>query len=69
MSGAIPPTLLIPRLELRAFHSGDLDALAAIYADPAVMRYIRGGVAEGPRSREQTAASLESYAAAWAEHG
>src|SRR5262249_8742036 len=47
----------------------DLDTLAAIYADPEVMRYIRGGVAEGPRTREQTAASMAAYANEWEQHG
>jgi ribosomal-protein-alanine N-acetyltransferase len=69
MSDTVPPTLLTPRLELRAFRPDDLDALAAIYADPEVMRYIRGGVSEGPRSREQTATSMDAYAEEWAQHG
>jgi RimJ/RimL family protein N-acetyltransferase len=69
MSDTVPPTLLTPRLELRAFRADDLDALAAIYADPEVMRYIRGGVAEGPRTREQTAASMDACAEEWAQHG
>jgi ribosomal-protein-alanine N-acetyltransferase len=54
---------------MRAFRPDDLDALAAIYADPEVTRYIRGGVTEGPRTREQTAASMEAYANEWAQHG
>jgi ribosomal-protein-alanine N-acetyltransferase len=33
------------------------------------MRYIRGGVCEGPRTREQTAASMDVYAEKWAQHG
>jgi ribosomal-protein-alanine N-acetyltransferase len=69
MSATVPPTLLTPRLELRAFRPNDLDTLAAIYADPAVMRYIRGGVSEGPRTREQTAASMEAYANDWDQQG
>jgi RimJ/RimL family protein N-acetyltransferase len=69
MSGAVPPMLLTPRLELRAFRPDDLDSLAAIYADPEVMRYIRGGVAEGPRTREQTAASMDAYAEEWTQRG
>jgi ribosomal-protein-alanine N-acetyltransferase len=55
-------------MELRAFRPDDLDALAVIYADPEVMRYIRGGVAAGPRTREQTAASMDAYAAEWDQH-
>src|SRR5215831_13750260 len=69
MSDTDPPSLLTPRLELRAFRPDDLDALVAIYADPEVMRYIRGGVTEGPRTREQTAASMEAYANEWEQHG
>ena len=69
ISDTVPPTLLTPQLELRAFRPKDLDALAAIYADPAVMRSIRGGASEGPRTREQTAASIEAYANEWAQHG
>ncbi len=43
------------RLVLREWVDSDLDALAALNADPEVMRYITGGVA---RSREQSAVSL-----------
>jgi RimJ/RimL family protein N-acetyltransferase len=60
-----PPTIETARLELRPFASADLDALAHIYADPAVMATIRGG----PRTRAQTAASLQMYAEAWRQHG
>ena len=68
-SGVGPPTLLTLRLELRSFRVDDLDALAAIYADPEVMRYILGGVSEGPRTRELTAASMDAYTAEWTDHG
>lgn len=41
------PTLETERLRLRAFRAADLDAFAAIYADPEVMRFIgEGRVAE-----------------------
>jgi ribosomal-protein-alanine N-acetyltransferase len=69
MQDGIPPTLLTPRLELRALRPDDLDALAAIYADPEVMRYIRGGVVEGLRTRKQPSASIDAYAEEWAQHG
>jgi RimJ/RimL family protein N-acetyltransferase len=69
MNVTAPPTLLSPRLELRALRVEDLDALAAIYAATEVMRYSHGGVCEGPRTREQTVASREKDATAWQEDG
>ena len=45
-----------PRLILRHFTPDDLDDLAAIYGDPAVMRYIGSGAV---KTREQTAAMME----------
>jgi ribosomal-protein-alanine N-acetyltransferase len=41
------PTLETPRFQLRLFQESDVDALAALYADPEVMRYMKG-----PRPRE-----------------
>lgn len=57
--------LTTERLALRPFVPDDLDALAAIYADPDVMRHISSGV----RTREQTAASLAAYAEEWRTKG
>jgi RimJ/RimL family protein N-acetyltransferase len=37
------PTLATDRLRLRAFHAGDLDAYAAMQANPEVMRYLLTG--------------------------
>jgi RimJ/RimL family protein N-acetyltransferase len=37
-------TLTTTRLELRPVTAADLDPMAALYADPAVMRYISTGV-------------------------
>jgi RimJ/RimL family protein N-acetyltransferase len=37
------PTLTTDRLRLRAFQAGDLDAYAAMQADPEVMRYLLTG--------------------------
>ena len=37
------PTLATDRLKLRAFHAGDLDAYAAMQANPEVMRYLLTG--------------------------
>jgi RimJ/RimL family protein N-acetyltransferase len=45
------------RLRLRPFSSNDLDALAAINADPEAMRYIGKGK---PQSREQTQIRLDA---------
>ncbi|MFG3339305.1 GNAT family N-acetyltransferase [Glycomyces sp. NPDC048151] len=54
------------RLLLRPLATGDAEALAAINADPEVMRYIGDG---GPRTLEQTEALTEKVAAHWVEHG
>ena len=58
--------LTTPRLLLRQWRDDDLDALAAIYADPEVMRYIGDG---SVRDREQTAAGLAAMRREWAERG
>jgi ribosomal-protein-alanine N-acetyltransferase len=46
------------RLVLRQMAWDDLDALAELYADPEVMRYIGSGQ---PRTREQSQKSLELF--------
>jgi RimJ/RimL family protein N-acetyltransferase len=58
--------LRTPRLLLRRWRDGDLDALAPIYADPEVMRYIRDG---SVRTREETAEHLATMERHWNEHG
>ena len=65
MSESLVPTLMTARLRPRGFHPDDLAALAAIYADPEVMRYIH----DGTRTTEQAAANIHAYGAAWALHG
>ena len=45
----LPPTLTTARLTLRGHHPDDLDALAAMWADPAVYAMIGGK----PRTREE----------------
>jgi len=55
-----------PRLLLRHWRDDDLDALAAIYADPEVMRYIADGTV---RTRSETADHLGKMRQHWAEHG
>jgi RimJ/RimL family protein N-acetyltransferase len=51
----VPSTIETERLRLRAFETGDLDALHSIYARPDVVRYLY----EGPRSRDGSRALLE----------
>ena len=56
------PTLDTPRLHLRAHTAADLPALAAIWADPVVVRYI----GNTPSTLEQSWARLLRYAGHWA---
>jgi RimJ/RimL family protein N-acetyltransferase len=55
------------RLRLRGWRDDDLDAYAALCADPEVMRFF--GAAGEPYSREQSAAQLTSIRAHWDEYG
>jgi RimJ/RimL family protein N-acetyltransferase len=59
-------TLDTDRLTLRGWRDDDLDALAAIDADPEVMRYILDG---SVRDRERSAEGLRRMVRGWAEHG
>ena len=52
--------LQTPRLHLRAWRDEDLDELAALCADPAVMRHFPATL-----NREQSQALLHSFAAAF----
>ncbi len=54
------------RLELRLFKPDDLNAFAAMNADPEVMRYIGAG---GPQDRKNATATFERMRWHWAEHG
>ena len=54
------------RLRLRAWRDDDLDALAAMNADPEVMRHILDGSVQ---DRRQSAESLARMRRVWAEHG
>ena len=54
-----------PRLVLRAITAGDLDAYAALNADPVVTRFMGGRV----RTRAETAAEIMSVLYAYEEHG
>lgn len=59
-------SLKTQRLWLRPFTLADLPALAKIYGDPQVMRYIRAGQ---PASAAETQASLQLIQQHWAAHG
>jgi ribosomal-protein-alanine N-acetyltransferase len=61
---AAPDDLSTDRLVLRPLRDSDLDALAAIYADPLTMRFL-GGI----RTRETTRTGLEWMIAAHREQG
>jgi RimJ/RimL family protein N-acetyltransferase len=54
------------RLLLRQWKDDDVEALAPMYADPEVMRYIRDGSVQ---SRQETAAHLDRMRQHWDEHG
>lgn len=56
--------LQTPRLHLRAWHDEDLDELAALCADPAVMRHF-----PAPLNREQSRALLTRLQQHFAQHG
>jgi RimJ/RimL family protein N-acetyltransferase len=61
------PSLETERLLLRPWRPAeDLDALAAINADPDVMRFV---APNRPLSRAETAAQLERFVAHWDQHG
>lgn len=55
-----------PRLILRPFKGGDLDAFAAMNADPDVMRYIGDGK---PQTTAQTQILLNAILDHWDQHG
>jgi ribosomal-protein-alanine N-acetyltransferase len=60
------PTIKTDRLTLRGFEPDDVDRLAALLGDPAVMRYMP---ARKPLSRKQAAASLRRVSMCWYQHG
>jgi RimJ/RimL family protein N-acetyltransferase len=60
------PTLRTSRLVLRGFHAADLDAFAAMNANPEVMRYLGTGQA---RSRAQTWDAMTRMLGQWGLRG
>lgn len=64
------PVLRTARLTLRPFVEADLDAFAAMLADPEVMRFLGIGPNAGrPRSREETWASMAGFLGQWMLRG
>lgn len=59
-------TLTTDRLTLRGWRDDDLDILAALNADPEVMRYIRDG---SVHDRRRSAEGLQKMVADWEELG
>jgi len=60
------PTIETDRLRLRIICRDDLDNLAAMFADPDVVRYVGDGK---PAGREEAAKAVESIIAHWQKHG
>lgn len=58
-------SLRTERLVMLALTAADVDEIAALYADPEVMRNIAGGA----RSRPETIARLEAYEQSWTTNG
>jgi RimJ/RimL family protein N-acetyltransferase len=57
------PEILTPRLRLRGWREGDVELMAAIYAEPEVVRYLR------PLDLEGTRQQLGRFVDHWEEHG
>lgn len=64
------PVLVTERLLLRGFRESDLDAYAAMQADPEVMRQLGVGAAAGkPRTRDETWTGMALLMGQWALRG
>jgi RimJ/RimL family protein N-acetyltransferase len=61
-----PHVVETARLRLRMLRPEDLDDLAALFADPEVMKYVADGK---PTSREETRKALDSIIQHWRRHG
>src|ERR1700761_7276856 len=57
----VPPILETPRLMLRAHGPGDLESCTAMWAEPAVLRYIR----KSPYPREEVWTRILRYGGHW----
>src|SRR5687767_9456915 len=57
------PELLTPRLRLRGWTDADVEPMAAIYADPEIVRYLL------PRDLEATRQQIGAFRKHWAERG
>jgi RimJ/RimL family protein N-acetyltransferase len=60
------PTLETPRLLLRQFRQNDSDALAALHADPEVMKFLGDG---RPKARAEMWLAMASYLGHWELRG
>jgi ribosomal-protein-alanine N-acetyltransferase len=60
------PSIETGRLRLRMVRRDDLDDLAALFADPDVVKYIGDG---NPASRADAAKAVDSMTAHWQNHG
>ena len=60
------PVIETARLRLRMFRADDLDSLAALFADPDVMRHVADGK---PADRETAEKAIASTIAHWERHG
>ena len=61
-----PHVIETARLRLRTFRPEDLDDLAALFADPDMMKYVADGK---PAGREETRTALDSIIQHWRRHG
>jgi RimJ/RimL family protein N-acetyltransferase len=57
------PEILTRRLRLRGWREGDVELMAAVYAEPEVVRYLR------PLDLEGTRQQLSRFVDHWEEHG
>lgn len=57
------PVVTTPRLRLRGWEEPDVERMAALYADPEVVRYLR------PLDLEGTRGQLRGFVLHWQQHG